>query len=87
LRLQRPRVAGAGDRFLGHMPITEREHNAPDNQRKSHEVDVDPTTPLLWVIREQVGLTGTKYGCGVAQLRRLHRALERSAGALLPAPP
>jgi isoquinoline 1-oxidoreductase alpha subunit len=34
---------------------------------KSLEVDVDPTTPLLWVIREQVGLTGTKYGCGVAQ--------------------
>jgi isoquinoline 1-oxidoreductase subunit alpha len=31
------------------------------------EVDVDPETPLLWVIREQVGLTGTKYGCGVAQ--------------------
>jgi isoquinoline 1-oxidoreductase alpha subunit len=34
---------------------------------KQHSVDVDPTTPLLWVIREQVGLTGTKYGCGVAQ--------------------
>ena len=34
---------------------------------KSHEIDVDPTTPLLWVIREQVGLTGTKYGCGLAQ--------------------
>jgi isoquinoline 1-oxidoreductase alpha subunit len=34
---------------------------------KSQEVDVDPTTPLLWVIREQAGLTGTKYGCGVAQ--------------------
>jgi len=32
-----------------------------------HEVDVDPTTPLLWVIREQAGLTGTKYGCGIAQ--------------------
>jgi isoquinoline 1-oxidoreductase alpha subunit len=31
------------------------------------EVDADPTTPLLWVLREQVGLTGTKYGCGVAQ--------------------
>jgi isoquinoline 1-oxidoreductase alpha subunit len=30
-------------------------------------VDVEPDTPLLWVIREQVGLTGTKYGCGVAQ--------------------
>ena len=30
-------------------------------------LDVEPDTPLLWVIREQVGLTGTKYGCGVAQ--------------------
>jgi isoquinoline 1-oxidoreductase alpha subunit len=30
-------------------------------------VDAEPDTPLLWVIREQVGLTGTKYGCGVAQ--------------------
>jgi isoquinoline 1-oxidoreductase alpha subunit len=33
---------------------------------KSHQVDIEPDTPLLWVIREQVGLTGTKYGCGVA---------------------
>jgi isoquinoline 1-oxidoreductase subunit alpha len=32
-----------------------------------HEVQVEADTPLLWVIREQVGLTGTKYGCGVAQ--------------------
>ena len=32
-----------------------------------HAVEVEPDTPLLWVIREQVGLTGTKYGCGVAQ--------------------
>jgi len=32
-----------------------------------HKVDVEPDTPLLWAIREQVGLTGTKYGCGVAQ--------------------
>jgi len=31
------------------------------------DVDAEPDTPLLWVIREQVGLTGTKYGCGVAQ--------------------
>jgi isoquinoline 1-oxidoreductase subunit alpha len=31
------------------------------------EVDVEDDTPLLWVIREHVGLTGTKYGCGVAQ--------------------
>jgi isoquinoline 1-oxidoreductase subunit alpha len=34
---------------------------------KSHDVDVDPATPLLWVLRESVGLTGTKYGCGIAQ--------------------
>jgi isoquinoline 1-oxidoreductase alpha subunit len=34
---------------------------------KSNEFDVDPSTPLLWAIREQAGLTGTKYGCGVAQ--------------------
>lgn len=34
---------------------------------KMHDLDVDPNTPLLWAIREQAGLTGTKYGCGVAQ--------------------
>jgi isoquinoline 1-oxidoreductase subunit alpha len=34
---------------------------------RSHSVDVDPDTPLLWAIRDGAGLTGTKYGCGVAQ--------------------
>jgi len=34
---------------------------------KQHAIDVDAATPLLWAIREQLGLTGTKYGCGVAQ--------------------
>ena len=34
---------------------------------KAYNIDVDPTTPLLWVLREQIGLTGTKYGCGIAQ--------------------
>ena len=33
---------------------------------KQFDVDVDPETPLLWVLREQIGLTGTKYGCGIA---------------------
>jgi aerobic-type carbon monoxide dehydrogenase small subunit (CoxS/CutS family) len=33
----------------------------------SHEVDVEPETPLLWVLRDVIGLTGTKYGCGIAQ--------------------
>jgi aerobic-type carbon monoxide dehydrogenase small subunit (CoxS/CutS family) len=32
-----------------------------------HDLDLDPDMPLLWAIREHVGLTGTKYGCGVAQ--------------------
>ena len=34
---------------------------------KTYQVDADPNTPLLWAIREQIGLTGTKYGCGIAQ--------------------
>jgi isoquinoline 1-oxidoreductase alpha subunit len=33
----------------------------------THRVDADPDTPLLWVIRDGIGLTGTKYGCGIAQ--------------------
>ncbi|MBK8767199.1 MAG: (2Fe-2S)-binding protein [Burkholderiaceae bacterium] len=32
---------------------------------QTHTVDVDPTTPLLWVLRDNLGLTGTKYGCGI----------------------
>ena len=34
---------------------------------KSTEVDLDPNTPLLWVLRDELGMTGTKYGCGIAQ--------------------
>ena len=34
---------------------------------KSYQADADPRTPLLWVLREALGLTGTKYGCGIAQ--------------------
>ena len=34
---------------------------------RSYQVDVEPETPLLWALRENVGLTGTKYGCGIAQ--------------------
>ena len=34
---------------------------------KTHTVDAEADTPLLWVLREQLGLTGTKYGCGIAQ--------------------
>ena len=34
---------------------------------KTHSVDVDPATPILWVLRDNLQLVGTKYGCGVAQ--------------------
>jgi len=34
---------------------------------QNHQLDVEPDTPLLWAIRENAGLTGTKYGCGIAQ--------------------
>ena len=34
---------------------------------QSHELDVEPDTPLLWVLRDTIGLMGTKYGCGIGQ--------------------
>ncbi len=33
----------------------------------SHDIEIEPDTPLLWVLRDEIGLTGTKYGCGIAQ--------------------
>ena len=33
----------------------------------SHQLDIEPETPLLWVLRDELGLTGTKFGCGIAQ--------------------
>ncbi|HEV8245850.1 MAG TPA: (2Fe-2S)-binding protein [Polyangiaceae bacterium] len=38
-----------------------------DVNGKSHSVDVEPEMPLLWVLRDELGMEGTKYGCGVAQ--------------------
>jgi isoquinoline 1-oxidoreductase subunit alpha len=35
--------------------------------RKAHELDVEPEMPLLWVLRDELGITGPKYGCGIAQ--------------------
>ena len=32
----------------------------------THSIDADPNTPLLWVLRDRLGLTGTKFGCGIA---------------------
>jgi isoquinoline 1-oxidoreductase alpha subunit len=33
---------------------------------RTHQVDAEPDTPLLWVLRDSIGMTGTKYGCGIA---------------------
>ena len=49
----------------------------------THQVDVDPNTPLLWVLRETIGLTGTKYGCGIAAMWRLHGPCRRRRDALV----
>ena len=46
---------------------------------KPQTVDVIPAMPLLWVLRDTIGLTGTKFGCGMAHLRRLHRPCRRAA--------
>ena len=43
------------------MPFTIKINGAP------HNIDVDGDTPLLWVLRDVLGMTGTKYGCGIAQ--------------------
>src|SRR6266571_3893092 len=50
---------------------------------KVRDVQVEAQTPLLWVIREQVGLTGTKYGCGVAQCGYCQSGQIMAAAALL----
>jgi isoquinoline 1-oxidoreductase subunit alpha len=44
------------------MPATKLRVNG-----RPYTLEIDPTTPLLWALRDQLGLTGTKYGCGVAQ--------------------
>jgi isoquinoline 1-oxidoreductase subunit alpha len=46
---------------------------------QQHEVDADPNMPLLWVLRDILGLTGTKYGCGVAQCGACTVHLNRQA--------
>ena len=54
---------------------------------KVRDVQVEPDTPLLWVLREQVGLTGTKYGCGIAQCGYCQSGQIMAAAALLAAKP
>jgi xanthine dehydrogenase iron-sulfur cluster and FAD-binding subunit A len=47
-----------------------------------HQLDIEPDTPLLWALRDVVGLTGTKYGCGIAQCGACsHREADHSGSA------
>ena len=50
---------------------------------KTHRLDVEPDTPLLWVLRDEIGLTGTKFGCGIAQCGACTVHVERRGDALL----
>ena len=50
-----------------------------DINGKTHEVDVDPKTPVLWVLRDHLNLVGTKYGCGIAQCGACTILLEGNA--------
>ncbi len=49
----------------------------------SHHLDVPETMPLLWAIRDVVGLTGTKFGCGVSACGGMHGAPRRRGRALV----
>ena len=60
------------------MPFTLNVNGRPTT------VDVPGDMPLLWVLRDVLNLKGTKFGCGIAPVRRLHRAPARPAGALVP---
>src|ERR1051325_1198476 len=53
---------------------------------QAREVDVDPETPLLWVLRDELGLTGTKYGCGLEQCGSCAVRCEGRAGRSCPTP-
>src|SRR5207245_7436009 len=57
----------ASDRLLAVLSCQEVILIALSVNAKRVMVDVDPSTPLLWVLRDNLGLTGTKYGCGMAQ--------------------
>ena len=50
-----------------HQPFTIMSKITLNVNNQAHTVDVDPQMPLLWVLRDFIGLTGTKFGCGIAQ--------------------
>ena len=81
LNLNRARGTGAPatGRADGRVSMTALSVNG-----KSYDVDVEPDTPLLWVLRDTIGLTGTKYGCGIAQCGACTVHIDGVADALVP---
>ena len=78
--------AGAiGSSLFGTTPFLQESRMAVLNVNgKPVEVDADPDTPLLWVLRDTLGLTGTKFGCGIAQCGACTVHVDGAADALLP---
>lgn len=60
------RAAGSRRSELRQLSRVKRTRRRGGHQDRSATVDVDPSTPLLWVLRDHLGLTGTKFGCGAA---------------------
>jgi isoquinoline 1-oxidoreductase subunit alpha len=60
-------LAGRGREPFKGLAKTRVNMTAISVNGRAYEVDVEPDTPLLWVLRDTIGLTGTKYGCGIAQ--------------------
>ena len=50
---------------------------------QTHNVEVEPDTPLLWVLRDSLGMTGTKFGCGIAQCGYCQAGMIMAVAALL----
>jgi isoquinoline 1-oxidoreductase subunit alpha len=54
---------------------------------ENRSIDIDPSTPLLWALRDSLGLTGTKYGCGIAAMWCVHRKPGRQRHSTVAGPP
>ena len=66
------------------MGAVGKRHDLDSGQREPmHRLDIEPETPLLWAIRDELGLTGTKFGCGIAPCGACTVHIDGTGGALL----
>ena len=73
------KTSPAPRRILAHRMKAELSING-----EAHAVEADADTPLLWVLRDHLGMTGTKFGCGIGQCGACTVHLDGTASALLP---